>query len=63
MNETHKWPLFVGVIIIAAILGYNMITLQDYQSMMETGQAPHPLLRNADATNFIWGDPTPNADK
>lgn len=60
MNEAYKWLLLIIVVIIAAILAYCLLTMQDRRSLTEKiGDAIHELPQGADKAERQLEDRTP----
>ena len=60
MNETYKWPLIAGAVIIAAIFAYSLATMPDTRSTTEkVGDAIHELPKGADKAERQLEDRTP----
>ncbi len=50
MNEgTYKWPMALGIVIVAAVLAYALLTMKDQRSPIEkVGDAIHDLPQGLD---------------
>ncbi|MDX2027941.1 MAG: hypothetical protein SFW62_04840 [Alphaproteobacteria bacterium] len=59
-NTTYKWPLILGVIIIASIGTYAFLTMQDHRSATEKiGDAIHELPQGLDKAGRQLEERTP----
>ncbi len=60
MNQTYKWPMIIGAVIIVAIFAYGLLTMQDRRSTTEkVGDAIHDLPQGVDKAERQLEDRTP----
>ena len=60
MRDTYRWAMIAGAVLIALLLGYEVMTMSDTRSTTEkVGDAIHELPQGADKAERQMEDRTP----